>query len=62
MIYINLINTKEIINMEGFGIKSYNKLIKAIDKSRKVKLSNFIYALGISRLAKMEQNSCKRVW
>lgn len=43
---------KEIINMEGFGIKSYNKLIKAIDKSRKVKLSNFIYALGIPSIGK----------
>lgn len=33
--------------MEGFGEKSYNKLITAIDKSRNVKLANLIYALGI---------------
>jgi DNA ligase (NAD+) len=38
---------EEIINKEGFGLKSYNNLIEAIEKSRNVKLSNFIYALGI---------------
>lgn len=38
---------EEIINKEGFGLKSYNNLIDAIEKSRNVKLSNFIYALGI---------------
>lgn len=36
-----------IINFEGFGKKSYNNLIEAIEKSRKVKLANFIYSLGI---------------
>ncbi|EKS4345155.1 NAD-dependent DNA ligase LigA [Clostridium botulinum] len=39
---------KEIVNMNGFGLKSYNKIIKAIEKSKKVKLSNFIFALGIA--------------
>ena len=38
---------EEIIKEEGFGIKSYNNLIESINKSRKVKLANFIYALGI---------------
>ena len=42
----------EIINMEGFGIKSYNNLVKAINKSREVKVSNFIYALGIPGVGK----------
>lgn len=37
----------EIIEMDGFGKKSYEKLYKAIDKSRNVNLSNFLYALGI---------------
>ena len=40
----------EIINFEGFGPKSYNNMIKSIEKSRKVKLANFIYALGISEI------------
>lgn len=37
----------KIIEMDGFGEKSYEKLYKAIDKSRNVNLSNFLYALGI---------------
>ena len=36
-----------IILFEGFGEKSYNNLISSIEKSRNVKLENFIYALGI---------------
>ncbi|MDR1687572.1 MAG: NAD-dependent DNA ligase LigA [Clostridiales bacterium] len=40
----------EIVNMEGFGEKSYEKLINAIEKSKKVKLYNFIYALGIKHV------------
>lgn len=39
---------KEIVNMSGFGLKSYNNIIKAIEKSKKVKLANFIFALGIA--------------
>ena len=42
----------KIVQMDGFGIKSYNKLIVAIDKSKKVKLANFIYALGIPNIGK----------
>lgn len=38
---------KEIKSMEGFGEKSYNKLIKNIEDSKNCKLENFIYALGI---------------
>jgi len=37
-----------IINFEGFGEKSYDNLINSINKSKRVKLANFIYALGIS--------------
>lgn len=40
----------KIINFEGFGLKSYNNLIESIEKSRKVKLANFIYALGIPEI------------
>ena len=38
---------EKIINFEGFGEKSYNNLIESIEKSKKVHLANFIYALGI---------------
>jgi len=37
----------KIISFDGFGEKSYENLIVSIEKSRKVKLANFIYALGI---------------
>ena len=36
-----------IVNMDGFGYQSFYKMVEAIEKSRNVKLSNFIYALGI---------------
>lgn len=36
-----------ICNMDGFGDKSYEKLISSIEKSRDVLLPNLIYALGI---------------
>ena len=38
---------EEIIQMEGFGEKSYSNLMQSIEKSRKVAMPNFIYALGI---------------
>lgn len=37
----------EIMNLEGFGVRSYERLIESIDKSRKVKLANLLYSLGI---------------
>ena len=36
-----------IVTMEGFGEKSYDNLIKAIDNSRKADMAAFLYALGI---------------
>ena len=42
----------EIINMEGFGQKSYTKLMTAIEKSKNVEFANFIYALGIGQIGK----------
>lgn len=41
-------NHKEVIEtMDGFGEKSYAKLIKAIEASKKVRIENFIFGLGI---------------
>lgn len=37
----------EIVNMTGFGRKSYDKLIEAVDKSRNVPVFKLIYSLGI---------------
>jgi DNA ligase (NAD+) len=36
-----------IINMEGFGRKSYDNLIASIETAKDIPLPNFIYALGI---------------
>lgn len=41
---------EEIINMEGFGEKSYSNLISAIEKCKNTALPNFIYALGINNV------------
>lgn len=38
---------EEIIAMEGFGEKSYQKLIDAIEASRQTTLPKFLYSLGI---------------
>lgn len=42
----------KIVNMKGFGVKSYNKLINSINKSKQCKLGDFIFALGISNVGK----------
>ncbi len=39
-----------IENMEGFGKRSYKKLIESIEKSKTTTLPNFIYALGINHV------------
>lgn len=41
---------ESIVQMEGFGEKSYNNLITAIEKSKTINLYNFIYALGINNV------------
>jgi len=40
----------EIVNMDGFGRKSYDNLCASIEASRDVKAENFIYALGIKHV------------
>lgn len=39
-----------IVNMDGFGEKSYNNLINSINKSKDIKLYNLINALGIQHI------------
>jgi len=41
---------KEIVNMDGFGIRSYNNLIESLEKSKNTELHKFIYALGIDQV------------
>lgn len=40
----------QILAMEGFQEKSYEKLIQAIEKSKQKPLENFIYGLGIRQI------------
>ena len=40
----------EIIEMEGFGERSFTKMIDSINKARKVSLPKFIYSLGIANI------------
>lgn len=42
----------EIINTEGFGVKSYERLQASIDKSRKCTLAKFIAGLGIPMVSR----------
>ena len=41
---------EEIIWLEGFGDKSYQKLIKAVEKSKDTELYRLIYGLGINHV------------
>lgn len=38
---------EDIVKLEGFGVKSYDNMIKAIDESRNTDLIRLIYGLGI---------------
>ena len=42
----------KIIALDGFGEKSYAKLIKAIDNSRNTELSRVLYAIGIPNIGR----------
>lgn len=43
---------REILKMDGFGEKSYEKLINSIEKSRNVKLENYLVALSIPNIGR----------
>ena len=42
----------EIIKLDGFGKKSFDNLVNAINKSKQCKLESFIYGLGIENVGK----------
>lgn len=44
---------KEILQLPKFAIKKFNNLIESIEKSRDVKLGNFIYSLGIPNVGEV---------
>lgn len=40
----------EIVAMDGMGKKSYNNLMKAIEKARTIPVARFVYSLGIANV------------
>ena len=44
------LSPSDMVGLEGFADKSINKLIDSIKKSKNIKLSNFIYSLGIKEI------------
>lgn len=42
----------EVVKLEGFGVKSYDNMIAAIEKARHTKLSNFLVAMNIPLIGK----------
>lgn len=49
-IYGLSVHQNELVLLDGFGEKSVKKLLSAVEKSRDVKLENFIAALGIPNI------------
>ncbi len=60
------IHKERIVEMEGFGEKSFNKLTEAVDRSRKTTAVRLLYGLGISNVglsnAKLICKNFKYVW
>lgn len=48
----------ELVKIDGFGKTSVEKLVKSIEKSRAVKLENYLYAIGIDGLG---MSACKEI-
>ena len=56
-----LLKEESFKQLDGFAEKSINNLINSINKSKKIKLSNFIYALGIKEIGlETSKNLSKR--
>ena len=50
------LKNKPITDKEGFGEKSYSLLVESLEKSKKTKLSNLIFALGIPLIGEQSAN------
>lgn len=53
---------QDLLNLEGFKDKKAQNLIDAIEKSKQVKLSNFIFALGIDNVGKKTAGDLAKVF
>lgn len=56
----------EIVQMEGFGVRSFENLSRAIDKARKTTVQRFLYSLGIAGIgnanARLIADHCRNSW
>lgn len=50
----------ELIKLDGYGTKSIDNLLESIEKSRNVKLENFIAALGIPLIGKFASKTISK--
>ncbi|MCI5797584.1 MAG: NAD-dependent DNA ligase LigA [Firmicutes bacterium] len=53
---------EQLTNLEGFKDKKAQNLIDAIEKSKNVKLSNFIFALGIDNVGKKTAGDLAKIF
>ena len=57
---------EEIIEMEGFGVKSFENMLAAVEKARNVSVPRFLYSLGIPNIgtanAKLIAQHCQNQW
>lgn len=53
---------EEIVSLEGFGEKSYQNLIDAINKASKTRLSNLLVSLNISLMGKSAAKSIEELF
>ena len=65
-IYDIRFHKEEILNLEGFGEKSFNNLLESIEESRKTNPARLLYALGITGIgvttANLIARHCKNSW
>ena len=52
----------EIVAMEGFGLRSYEKLMQSLEKSRNTSMPRFIYALGISGIGRANAKTLSKYY
>jgi DNA ligase (NAD+) len=52
----------EIVSMEGFGLRSYEKLIQSLEKSRHSSMPKLIYALGIPGIGRANAKTLSKYY
>lgn len=58
--FYHLDEHKEIANLEGYGKKSYEKMLAAVEASRKCDFISFIHAMGIENVGKGQAKLLKK--